>query len=558
VRSIGTFAAGAGFFFVTLALFVQGFLPAVVPASRTREVSRAVRTDLGEVKWVRYPTSDYTALEALGRRVYIREGCWYCHSQYVRPVGGEEARWGPVSEVGEYAWDQPHLLSTRRIGPDLTRVGLKYSDDWHYAHHWNPRLVVPESIMPRFPWLFERARVAVHRDGDVLTLPETPALRRLFTFDPAVEVVLAPDASGLTFVPPRPDGGLPIDGVPVVDPSGLKAGAPRLAALDLVVPTRELVGLVRYLQKLGTGRGVWRDDFAGGAGSAPPARGSAPPAREAALPAREAEDEALRQRGRAVYARRCVGCHGADGDGNGPAATFLTPRPRDFTAGVFKFRSTPSGALPTDDDLFRTVSRGIRWTAMPPWHELPAADRRAAIAFIKTFSDRWKERPEPAVALGPPPAPSPALLSRGQELYVQAKCAECHGETGRGDGPSAGQLKDDFGHAIRPTDLARGQFKGGATVTDLYRTMTVGLDGTPMPSFADSMTDEERWAISYHVLSLSAWKDPLTGAGLDLSAEARRALNDGALRAASPAEAWDPAGGTRPREARSRRFGGGR
>jgi cytochrome c oxidase cbb3-type subunit 2 len=392
--------------------------------------------------------------------------------------------------------------------------------------------------MPSFPWLFERVRTAVHRDGDSLTLADTPALRRLSTFNRAAQVVLAPSPSGLTFVPPAADGGVPLDGTPVLDTSGFKGRTPPLAALDLVVPTRELVALVRYVQKLGTGRGVWRDAFV--------------PQTAAARAPAAADGEALRRRGRAVYARRCAGCHGPDGDGNGPAATFLSPRPRDFTAGVFKFRTTPSGALPTDDDLFRTVSRGIRWTAMPPWHEVPAADRLAAIAWIKTFSARWTEPREPAVALGTPPPPSPALVARGHVLYVQAKCAECHGETGRGDGPSAAQLKDDFGQPIRPTDLARGQFKGGARVTDVFRTMTLGLDGTPMPSFADSMTDDERWAISYHVLSLSAWTDPLTGARVELPAAARRTLNDAGVRAAGPAEAWDPARGARSPRTRGR------
>src|SRR5438309_2023114 len=154
MRSIGSLAVGAGFFCVTLAMFVQGFLPAMIPESRSKQVSRAVRTDLGDVKWVRYDAVDYTPLERLGRGVYIREGCWYCHSQYVRPVTGEDLRWGPVSEAGEYAYDLPHLFSTRRIGPDLTRVGLKYGDDWHYAHHFDPRLVVPDSIMPSFKWLY--------------------------------------------------------------------------------------------------------------------------------------------------------------------------------------------------------------------------------------------------------------------------------------------------------------------------------------------------------------------------------------------------------------------
>src|SRR5262249_62161453 len=90
--------------------------------------------------------------------VYIREGWWSCHSRSVGPGTGEDGRWGPVSEAGEYAFDLPHLLSTRRIGPDLARVGLKYGDDWHYAHHWDPRLVVPDSVMPGFKWLYSQGR----------------------------------------------------------------------------------------------------------------------------------------------------------------------------------------------------------------------------------------------------------------------------------------------------------------------------------------------------------------------------------------------------------------
>ena len=216
---------------------------------------------------------------------------------------------------------------------------------------------------------------------------------------------------------------------------------------------------------------------------------------------------------------RCVGCHGPKGDGNGPAATFLFPRPRDFTVGVFKFRTTPSGSLPTDGDLFRTVTRGVRWTAMPTWHELPDKERLAVVTFIKTFSKRWKdEKPEPALVIGEPPKATPELVARGKELYGKAKCFQCHGDGGKGDGVSAAELKDDFGFPIRPADFTRGQFKGGSGVRDIFRTMTLGLDGAPMPSFADSMSEEERWAISYYVLSLSAWIDPHTGKRLVLPA----------------------------------------
>jgi cytochrome c oxidase cbb3-type subunit I/II len=526
VTSITALAAGAGFLFVTLALFVQGFLPSLVPAARTREVSRAVRTDLGDVKWLRYPSGDYSALEGLGRRVYVREGCWYCHSQYVRPVAGEAFRWGPVSEAGEYAWDLPHLLSTRRIGPDLSRVGLKYSDDWHYAHHWDPRLTVPDSIMPRFPWLFTELTVPVRRTNDGLSVEPTAALRRVFTFRGEREIHLFPDASGLTFVPPRPDGQWPLDGTPVLDLTPL-GGQLEPTAVRLVVPTRELVALVRYLQKLGTSRGAWREVFE--------------PQNVGVSAMTIPTTPALVTQGREVYDEHCIGCHGPKGDGNGPAATFLFPRPRNFTAGVFKFRTTPSGSLPTDGDLYRTITRGVRWTAMPTWHEVPDKDRVAVIAFIKTLSRRWKEeRLEPAVPLPPPPPATPQVLARGRDLYQNAKCWECHGSEGRGDGPSAAQLKDDFDLPIRPTDFTRGQLKGGAQVSDVYRALTLGLDGTPMPSFADALDETARWALAYYILSLSAWVDPLTGQKLAVAPEIRAILSSPSVVADQPGQAWGP------------------
>ena len=540
MRSIASVAVGAGFAFVTLAMFVQGVLPMLAPESRTRAVTRAVRTDLGDVKWVRYDAADYTEAERRGRAVYIREGCWYCHSQYVRPVAGEEMRWGPLSEAGEYAWDQPHLFSTRRIGPDLTRVGLKFSDDWHYAHHWDPRLVVPESMMPRFRWLFDEAVVPARADR---IAPEAAgAVRRWFTMRPDRLVPLFVNEDGLAFVRPRPDGGFPVDGTPVLDlslrqhlaaapetPSGAMRMTP-VPSVRLVAPTPDLVALVRYLQKLGTSRGVWRDVFE------PQAVG---------VTAMTVPDSAdLREQGREVFVDHCAGCHGARGDGAGRAATFLSPLPRDFTAGVFKFRSTPSGSLPTDGDLYRTITRGVRWTAMPTWHEVPDKQRIAVVAYLKTLSARWKEDAlEPAIPLPPPPKATPELLARGKTLYAQAKCAECHGEGGKGDGPSADSLQDDFQRPIRPIDFTRGQLKAGASVTDVYRTMTTGLDGTPMPSFADSMSDEERWAIAYYVLALSAWADPLTGERLRLSPETRASLNAPDVIADRPRTAFDPARG---------------
>jgi cytochrome c oxidase cbb3-type subunit 2 len=523
---VKTYVLGAGFLCISLAIFVQGLLPIAIPESRETRATRAVRNDLGEVRWVWYEATPYTKLETLGRQVYLREGCWYCHSQYVRPVTGEDMRWGPVSQVGEYAHDWPHLLSTRRIGPDLTRVGLKYADEWHFAHHWAPTMVVPDSIMPAFPWLFHAVRVsAVEKEGEP-ALGESAELRRLFSFRAERKIRLHPNPDGLAFA--ADTDGTPVLAVDNLPPPQNEPEAWKGRTLTVVVPTEELRGLVAYVQKLGTNRGAWRDVFEPQVLSAS----------VMAIPRTE-EQEA---RGRMVYERRCVGCHGAKGDGNGPVATFLNPRPRDFTLAVFKFRTTPSGSLPTDGDLYRTLTRGVRYTAMPTWHELPEKDRIAVVSYIKTFSSRWRdEKPEAPVPIGEPPAPSPELLARGKDAYVKAKCAQCHGEGGKGDGPSADELTDDLGFVVRPADFTRGQFKGGADVRDVFRTMTTGLDGAPMPSFADSMTEEERWAISYYVLSFSAFNDPLTGGKLRLDAATRARLNDPAGAAgASSRLALDP------------------
>ncbi len=542
MRSIATVAWIAGFACVGLAMVVQGVLPALAPETRTTRVTRAVRTDLGDVKWILADATNYTALERRGRAVYVREGCWYCHSQYVRPVAGEEFRWGPVSEAGEYAHDQPHLLGTRRIGPDLTRVGLKYSDDWHYAHTWNPRITVPESIMPRFRWLFDEITVAA-RDRQLA--PEAIAtLRRWFTMRGDRTVTLFVNAAGIAFVRP-PAAGFPVDGTPVLDFDALRGEgdnpSPSPSTVRLVAPSADMTALVRYLQKLGTNRGAWRDVFE--------------PQNVAVAGTGIPDTDANRELGKEVFTAHCVGCHGKRGDGRGDAATFLSPLPRDFTAGVFKFRTTPSGTLPTDGDLVRTITRGVRWTAMPTWHEVTEKERLAVVAYVKTLSKRWQDdAPEAPLVMPPPPRATPQLLADGKVLYERAKCAECHGEHGKGDGPSAATLKDDFDRPIRPADFTRGEFKGGSSVTDVYRTMTTGLDGTPMPSFADTMSDADRWAISYYVLSLSAWVDPLTGQRLPVTPETKAALNAAPTAARSPAEAFEPDGARRTTAAGRKRW----
>jgi cytochrome c oxidase cbb3-type subunit I/II len=517
MRYARTVALIAGLLFISLATFVQGVLPALLPESQRKSVTQVVRTNLGELKWAVANATDYSPLEARGRRIYIREGCWYCHSQYVRPVTGETRRWGPVSQAGEYAFDLPHMFSTRRIGPDLTRVGLKYGDDWHVAHHWNPRLLVPDSIMPRFPWLFDgpSAPVAIVKDAEGrVTLEQSAAAKRYFNFASQEVLNLTPDPSGLVFV--RQRGKYPV----ILTPNNEYAGK----TVTLLAGTGELRALIAYVQKLGTNRGKWRDLFE-------PQR---VPASNIQIP----RSEEFIEYGKEVYDRRCVGCHGAKGDGNGVAATFLEVRPRNFTTATFKFRSTPSGSLPTDGDLLRTLSDGVRGTAMPTWHELQEKDRLAVIQYVKYVlavdrSDPKKptafflqEEPQPPIYIGAPPQPTPELLAKGKQLWTDVKCAQCHGTGGKGDGPSANELKDDWGFPIKPADLTTGRFKSGPAVSDIYRTMTTGLSGTPMPSFAQTLpSDQDRWALAYYVVALSAYKDPLTGLPLPMSTAERQALD---------------------------------
>lgn len=104
----------------------------------------------------------YTALQLEGRDIYIREGCVGCHSQMIRPFRAETERYGHYSVAGEFVYDHPFLWGSKRTGPDLHRVGGRYSDDWHKAHLYDPRSVVPESIMPAYPWLADNKLTGKH------------------------------------------------------------------------------------------------------------------------------------------------------------------------------------------------------------------------------------------------------------------------------------------------------------------------------------------------------------------------------------------------------------
>ena len=227
-----------------------------------------------------------------------------------------------------------------------------------------------------------------------------------------------------------------------------------------------------------------------------------------------AQDTAVIERGAAVYASRCVICHGTEGDGKGLTGIIHRAQqnglvtqiyPRDFTAGVYKFRSTPSGSLPTDEDLMRTITDGISRSGMPSHNDLSLADRQAVVEFIKTFSSKWQEQevPEP-IDIGATPnfVDTAESIDRGREAYALMQCAKCHGDTGRGDGPSSGVLQDSWGDQILPFDFTSGPLKGGDTAEAIYRTFVTGLDGTPMPSYQDAIAAEDSWDLVSYCLAL--------------------------------------------------------
>ena len=221
------------------------------------------------------------------------------------------------------------------------------------------------------------------------------------------------------------------------------------------------------------------------------------------------------QQGKIVYEKYCVLCHGAQGDGKGHFSEATTPVPRDFRQGTFKWRTTPSGSLPTDADLERVLITGLYGTSMSSFSTtLSHAQRLDVVAYIKTFSPRFAtEKPEPQIAIPPEPPYTPKSVERGAAIYEKFNCAQCHGEGGEGDGPSADDLMDDWGNPIVPYDLTEGHIKCGDSGPNIYRVFIGGLNGTPMPSFADSISPDEAWDLVHFIQSLSpVYPKNLTGA----------------------------------------------
>ncbi len=218
----------------------------------------------------------------------------------------------------------------------------------------------------------------------------------------------------------------------------------------------------------------------------------------------EATDETI-EAGRNLYEKKCGFCHGNEGGGDGPVADYLNPRPRDFTMGLYKIRTTATGEPPSDEDLFKAITIGVPGTSMPAWDNLNEVQRWQLVHYIKTFSpdDFNPEYPPEMVTIGEKIPETPATIARGKELYKNMKCWECHGDGGKGDGPTSGTHKDDWGFRILPFNLTQSwKYKGGSGVKDIYTRFATGMNGTPMPSYADNLPEEERWQLAQYVSTL--------------------------------------------------------
>ena len=249
----------------------------------------------------------------------------------------------------------------------------------------------------------------------------------------------------------------------------------------------------------------------------------------------------LLEKGKKVYFKRCVWCHGVEGGGDGPSADRLFTRPRNFIQGTFKIRVTDSGELPMDINLINTVKNGLQGSAMPAWGEFLAEDEiLAVVQFVKSLvQDReWDDEDEEvnnvitgiaadngkgplgdapwAATTGPYHLGVPQEhIDAGKELFIKNKCFECHGGEGRGDGNPT--MKDDWGFPIVAANWQqcwnfRGARRDPFNPFVIARTISTGLNGTPMPNFREQLTGPERWQVAAFVNSLCPRKkiDPLT------------------------------------------------
>ena len=211
--------------------------------------------------------------------------------------------------------------------------------------------------------------------------------------------------------------------------------------------------------------------------------------------------------GKKVYEKYCIGCHGKKGDGKGAAAGNLLIKPRDLTRGQFKFKSTPISSLPTDEDFKRALNTGLPTSPMPNFRLTPDDDKDKVIAYIKGFSDRWKkEKPEKRFAdiTIPDFVGAPDSVKKGESLFTE-RCQRCHGSKGEKFSPAFPTFflkwTDKEYDLTRPANFNHAVIKRGLKVEDIYLSITAGVEGTPMMSYRDLLSENNRWHLTSYVLT---------------------------------------------------------
>jgi cytochrome c oxidase cbb3-type subunit I/II len=360
------FVAGLGFF--VLSFVVLGVLPGRALA---REIHQTAPSSMPEL----------TASEARGRIIYGREGCAYCHTQQVRFVPADRARWNQPTEAWETRYEYPQLWGTRRIGPDLARESGVHSNDWQLVHLNNPRAVVAESNMPPFPWLF--AGSADHPTQDALDLlayiQSLGRPRQLAGYDSPPKPSNAPNLQEGTD-PVLIERGARLFRENCASCHGISGHGDGAGAAGLF-PRPANLTMVEY-----SGGRLSRILWNGVPGSAMPRwnRLSAADLQAVAAYVRTIEagghrgaraNTSVIEQGRDLYRQNCTGCHGMEGSGNGPASAALAPQPTNFHE-----------ERPAETHAFQVLKDGIPGTAMPPWEEeMSDAQREAVVAYIESL-----------------------------------------------------------------------------------------------------------------------------------------------------------------------------
>jgi mono/diheme cytochrome c family protein len=469
----------------------------------------------------------YTPQEERGRELFYSNGCNYCHTQYVR---AEDTGMGPVSQGGNYVYDNPVILGSERTGPDLSYVGRKRSEAWEIEHLKDPRRLSPLSIMPSFEFLSEGDLSAIA--AYLFALGDRVAQERMIlppeqyagNTDPLSyrTVIMTPQDQGwatweaaglqegkelyvnfcLTCHGCAGNGLGSYAGTMVVTPADFKQEPFRSMPDDqwywhvsegvqgTLMPTwkaslseDERWKAIRYIQQI-FARPVMRD----------PAEGD-PPAEYASLTNPVPLTVDTLDDGKRIFIRECMVCHGDAGRGHGMYAEGLQPSPPDFGDGNYGTLQNPSY---TDSDYFWRISEGLPWSAMPPWKlQYSEEDRWRLVEYIRVNFTQTLERPVmtelqvryPDVYLGQL-MPEDTSFEEGKRVYLTT-CAHCHGLDGLGGGVD-GEYLD-----VQPANFADPNLRA-MSEGELFTRVTFGVPNSAMPTWGELLAESARWnAVKY-------------------------------------------------------------